>query len=251
MEMLVDWRSDDYPRAQKIMSTRILMVEDDGLLRQSLKYCLESEGYACVPAGTGEQALSFARCDRPDLILLDIGLPDCDGLDLARILYREMDIPIIFLTGRREQNDIVAGLELGAEDYVVKPFEMRELLARIRVVLRRATRAPLPGRDDPLVAGAVTLDPKKHEVRVRGMLVELPPKEFELLRLLMANAGTVLTTDHLLNAVWGQEFVGAPEVLYVHIGWLRERIEADPRRPCYIQTVRGIGYKFIVGESEP
>ena len=233
------------------MSTRILMVEDDGLLRQSLKYRLESEGYACVAAETGEQALSSARRGRPDLILLDIGLPDCDGLDLARTLHREMDTPIIFLTGRREQNDIVAGLELGAEDYVVKPFEMRELLARIRVVLRRAARAPMSGRDDALVAGDVTLDSRKHEVRVRGKLVELPPKEFELLRLLMANAGTVLTTDHLLNAVWGQEFTGAPEVLYVHIGWLRERIEADPRRPCYIQTVRGVGYKFIVGESGP
>jgi len=232
------------------MSTKILIVEDEVLLRRSLKIRLESEGYAVTTAENGDEALTFARRDRPDLILLDIGLPDRSGLDLARTLQREMDVPIIFLTGRRQQADIVVGLELGAEDYVTKPFGMRELLARIRVVLRRVSRAATLPADEVLSAGDVTLDPKRREVRVRGAQVELPPKEFELLRLLMANAGTVLSTDYLLNAVWGEDFTGATQVLYVHIGWLRERIETDPRRPHSIQTVRGVGYKFVAGESE-
>jgi DNA-binding response OmpR family regulator len=166
---------------------------------------------------------------------------------VARTLQRELNTPIIFLTGRGQETDIVVGLELGAEDYITKPFGMRELLARIRVVLRRVDRAPTVSTDEPLVTADLTLDPKSRQVRVRGKSVELPPKEFDLLRLLMANAGTVLTTDYLLDAVWGEEFAGAIQVLYVHIGWLRERIEPDPRHPRYVQTVRGVGYKFATG----
>ena len=230
------------------MTARILVVEDDTLLRRSLKYRLEREGYAVTTADSGEDALTSARRNRPDLVLLDIGLPGRDGLDVARTLQREMDAPIIFLTGRRAETDVVIGLELGAEDYVTKPFGMRELLARIRVVLRRATRALLPSPDEPLTVGDVWLDPRRHELRVRGQAVELPPKEFELLRLLMANAGTVLSSDYLLDAVWGEEFAGAVQVLYVHIGWLRERIEPNPRQPHYIQNVRGVGYRFAVEE---
>ncbi len=231
---------------------KILVVDDDALLRRSLKHRLEREGYTAVTVETGEEALTIARSDPPDLILLDIGLPERDGLDIARTLHRELKAPIIFLTGRRQENDIVIGLELGAEDYVTKPFGMRELLARIRVVLRRVAREPVQGVvDEPLAAGEVWLDPAGREVRVRGQPVDLPPKEFELLRLLLANAGTVLTTNYLLDAVWGEEFAGAVQVLYVHIGWLREHIEVNPRRPQYIQTVRGVGYKFVAPESEP
>jgi DNA-binding response OmpR family regulator len=233
------------------MAAKILVVDDDTLLRRSLKYRLEHEGYAVITADSGEDALTSARRDLPDLILLDIGLPDRDGLNVARTLQREMDMPIIFLTGRSQEADIVVGLELGAEDYITKPFGMRELLARIRVVLRRAMRVPAQAVDEPLTAGDVWLDPKRREVRVSGKPVELPPKEFELLRLLLANAETVLPTDYLLDAVWGEEFGGAVQVLYVHIGWLREHIEVDPRHPRYIQTVRGVGYKFTAGESEP
>jgi two-component system response regulator RegX3 len=140
-------------------------------------------------------------------------------------------------------------LELGAEDYITKPFGMRELLARIRVVLRRMARESVQAVDEPLVVSDVWLDTAGREVRVRGEPVDLPPKEFELLRLLLANAGMVLTTNYLLDAVWGEEFAGAVQVLYVHIGWLRERIELDPRKPRYIQTVRGVGYKFVAPES--
>ena len=229
------------------MPTKILVVDDDALLRRSLKYRLEQESYAIVTAENGEEALTLARRDRPDLVILDIGLPDRDGLDVGRTLQHELNVPIIFLTGRSQETDVVVGLELGAEDYITKPFGMRELLARIRVVLRRIERTPTGSTVEELICGDLSLDPKSHQVHVRNKPVELPPKEFELLRLLMANAGTVLTTDYLLDAVWGEEFAGAVQVLYVHIGWLRERIEEDPRHPKYVQTVRGVGYKFAVG----
>lgn len=241
---------DQGPREATI-AAKILLVDDDALLRRSLKVRLEREGYAVTTAENGEEGLACARRDRPDLILLDIGLPDSDGLSLARTLDSELNTPIVFLTGRRQETDIVVGLELGAEDYITKPFGMRELLARIRVVLRRSARTPASIVDEPLVVGEVWLNPRSRQVRVRGAPVELPPKEFELLRLLMANAGTVLATNYLLNVVWGDEFAGAVQVLYVHIGWLREHIELDPRRPRYIQTVRGVGYRFSGEEAEP
>ena len=226
---------------------KILVVDDEQFVRRTLKYRLEREGYAVTTADSVADTLTCARQDRPDLILLDIGLPDGNGFDVARTLQSEMAVPIIFLTGRGQETDVVVGLEIGAEDYVIKPFRTRELLARIRVVLRRVAREPAPPTDEVLTVGDVSLNPKSHEVRVRGEIVELPPKEFELLRLLLANASNVLTTNYLLDAVWGEEFAGALQVLYVHIGWLREKIEPDPRRPRYIQTVRGAGYKFVKG----
>jgi DNA-binding response OmpR family regulator len=232
------------------MKTSILLVDDDALVRRSVKYRLEQEGYAVTTAEEGEEALLLARQDRPDLVLLDIGLPDRSGLDIARTLQREINVSIIFLTGRREEMDVVVGLELGAEDYITKPFGMRELLARVSVVLRRAERGTTPAEGRVLEIGDVRLDPQRHEVHVRGGQVALPPKEFEMLRLLMVNAGTVLSADYLLNAVWGKEFAGSMQVLYVHVGWLRERIEEDPRRPRYIHNVRGVGYRFDQVESE-
>ncbi len=229
--------------------TKILVVDDDELLRRSLKFRLGQEGYAVTTAEAGEQALSFARHDRPDLVLMDIGLPDRDGLDVARSIQRETAVPIIFLTARRQETDIVVGLEMGAEDYVTKPFGMRELLARIRTVLRRTARTPFQPDNELLTVSDIAMDVKAHEVVVRGKKVELPLKEFELLRLLLLNAGSVLTTEYLLNAVWGEEFAGAAQVLYVHIGWLREATEPDPRHPCRILTVRGVGYKLVPVEA--
>jgi DNA-binding response OmpR family regulator len=234
----------------QVKPTKILVVDDDTLLRRSLKYRLDREGYAVTTAEAGEEALTYARRDRPDLVLLDIGLPDRDGLDIARTLQHEMDLPIILLTARRQETEIVIGLELGAEDYVTKPFGMRELLARIRAVLRRLSRAPAVPETDRLAVGEFLLDVRGHEVYVRGKRLDLPPKEFELLRLLLANAGSVLATEYLLDAVWGEEFAGAGQVLYVHMGWLREAIETDPRHPAHILTVRGVGYKFVAGETE-
>jgi len=232
------------------MATKILLIDDDALLRRSVKYQLEREGYQVFAAEDGQEALHAARTDAPDLILLDIGLPDHNGLDLGRTLLRELNTPIIFLTARKQETDIVVGLELGAEDYITKPFGMRELVARVRVVLRRLAHEPIAADNGPWVQGDITLDPSAHEVYVRGKRVELPRKEFELLRLLMANAGSVLTINYLLGAVWGEEFAGAVQVLYVHIGWLRKQIEADPHVPRYIQTVRGVGYKFV-NEAAP
>lgn len=226
------------------MSSQILVVDDDMLVRRTLKYHLEREGYTVTTAETGEEALSAARRDPPALILLDIGLPDKDGLAVARALTAECHIPVIFLTARNQEVDIVVGLELGAEDYITKPFGMRELIARVRVVLRRAEQALPAARDDRLTVGDVSLDPRAHTVHVRDRRIELPPKEFDLLRLLMANAGTVLSTDYLLNAVWGEDFAGAVQVLYVRMNWLREQIEEDPHHPCRVLTVRGVGYKF-------
>ena len=231
------------------MKTKVLLVDDDALLRHSLQYRLEQEGYVVQTSATGEEGISAARREPPDLVLLDIGLPDQLGLDVARVMQKELTAPIIFLTARKEEMDIVLGLELGAEDYITKPFGTRELLARMRLVLRRAVRPATPFGSQLLTVGDVVLDPRAHQVTARNQAVELPPKEFELLRVLMANAGAVLTTDHLLNAVWGTEFAGAQHVLYVHIGWLRERIELDPRHPRYILTVRGVGYKFAAGEK--
>ena len=228
------------------MGKKILVVDDEPLVRSTLEYWLTREGYDVALADCAEDAVTLARRDRPDLVLLDIGLPDDNGFDVARALARE-HMSIIFLTGRRHESEVVAGLELGAEDYVTKPFRMHELLARIRVVLRRVSRIPAPAAEGALVVGDISLDPKRREVIVRGARVEMPPKEFELLRLLMANTGTVLPTDYLLDAVWGEDFAGALQVLYVHIGWLREKIEADPRHPRYIQTARGVGYKFVGG----
>lgn len=228
------------------MGKKILVVDDEGLVRSTLEYWLAREGYEVAMAETGEEAVALARRQSPDLILLDIGLPDESGFDVARTLQHDKT-PIIFLTGRGHESDVVAGLELGAEDYVTKPFRMHELMARIRVVLRRVSRAPAPAQDEPLVVGDISLDPKSRQAVVRGKRIELPPKEFELLRLLMANAGSVLATDYLLDEVWGEDFAAALQVLYVHIGWLREKIEPDQRHPRYIQTARGIGYRFVSG----
>jgi DNA-binding response OmpR family regulator len=232
------------------MKTKVLLVDDDALLRHSLQFRLEQDGYAVQTTATAEEGLAAARRVPPDLILLDIGLPDQLGLDVARILQKEQGAPIIFLTARRAETDIVVGLELGADDYITKPFGMMELLARMRVTLRRGRRSTTLAHNQILAVGPVVLDERAHQVTVRNARVDLPLKEFELLRVLMTNAGSVLTTDYLLNAVWGQEFVGAQHVLYVHMGWLRERIETDPRNPRYIVTIRGVGYKFVAGEIE-
>jgi DNA-binding response OmpR family regulator len=229
-------------------SAHILLVDDDALLRRSLVLNLEEAGYRASASATAEEALILAARDRPDLILLDIGLPGMDGLDALRHFQSRVGVPVIFLTARRRELDEVLGLELGADDYITKPFDKDVLLARIKTVLRRFahTEVPVPAEEEvgPLVVGDLTIDAAAHSVTVAGQPVELTPLEFDLLNTLAEKVGHVLSVDDLLDRVWGEEYVGQPQVVYVHIHWLRERLEEDPQNPRRIVTVRGVGYKL-------
>jgi DNA-binding response OmpR family regulator len=227
------------------MTKHILLVDDDDLMRRSLAFNLEQAGYRTSTAADAENALRLARRDPPDLILLDIGLPGMDGLDALRSFRQEADIPIIFVTARRRELDQALGLELGADDYVTKPFDVNVLLARIKAVLRRSERAaPSAATTDRLEAGDLVIEASAHTATLSGRPLELAPREFALLHALALQAGQVISVDELLAQVWGAEYVGEPQVVYVHIRWLREKIEDDPKHPCRIVTVRGVGYKF-------
>ena len=227
------------------MSKYILIVDDDALMRRSLAFNLEQAGYRASTAGSAEDALEVARLERPDLVLLDIGLPGMDGLDALRNLKEQFDLPVIFVTARRRELDEVVGLELGADDYVTKPFDLDVLLAHIKAVLRRVEGPSRPlAEATPLQVGDITIDPQAHTVQVEGCPVALSPREFDLLYAFALQPNRVIPTDDLLARVWGAEFVGQPQVVYVHIRWLREKIEADPDHPQRILTIRGVGYKF-------
>ncbi|MFN2286614.1 MAG: response regulator [Anaerolineae bacterium] len=228
------------------MAKHILLVDDDELLRRSLAYNLEQAGYRASTAEMGEDALAQVRLDPPDLVLLDIGLPGMDGLDTLRTLRQQINVPVIFLTARRRELDEVLGLELGADDYVTKPFDFDVLLARIKAVLRRTGgSAPSLPESEPIVVGDLVIDQAAHTVTVGERSAELAPREFDLLVALAQEAGRVLSVDDLLARVWGAEYVGEPQVVYVHIRWLREKLEADPKHPQRIITVRGVGYKLV------
>jgi DNA-binding response OmpR family regulator len=224
-----------------------LLVDDDPLLRRSLAFTLEQAGYRVSTAGDAENALALAARDRPDLVLLDIGLPGMDGLDALRRFQARMTIPIIFLTARERKLDEALGLELGADDYITKPFDVDVLLARIKAVLRRfiSMEAPAPSEPGPLILGDLVIDPAAHTVTVAGRLVELPRLEFEMLHTLALNAGQVVSVDELLARVWGAEYQGESQVVYVHMRWLREKLEEDPHRPRRIVTVRNVGYRLV------
>jgi DNA-binding response OmpR family regulator len=233
------------------MSKHILLVDDDALMRRSLSFNLEQAGYRVSTAADAESALDLARRDPPDLILLDIGLPGMDGLDALRHFQHPAtpgevgDIPVIFLTARRRELDQALGLELGADDYVTKPFDLGVLLARIKAVLRRVERAaPVAPAAGQLEVGDLVVDPGAHVATLAGEELALAPREFALLHALALQAGQVVSVDDLLAQVWGAEYVGEPQVVYVHIRWLREKIEADPQNPHRIVTVRGVGYKL-------
>jgi DNA-binding response OmpR family regulator len=226
------------------MST-ILLVEDDATLAETLRYNLEREGYAVLHAGDGVAALDRARRERPDLIVLDIMLPRLDGFSICRILRQEGDTPILMLTARQDEIDRIAGLELGADDYVAKPFSLGELLARIRAILRRTDRQTLLNRE-VLDAGDVRIDTGSRRVWCDGREITLSQKEFDLLTCLVRHRGMALSRDVLLERVWGYDFLGDSRTVDVHIRWLREKVECEPSRPVYIQTVRGIGYRFEV-----
>ena len=220
--------------------TKLLLVEDDQTMRETLSYNLTREGYAVIEASSGIAALDLARERKPDLVLLDIMLPELDGLSVCRALRHETDVPIVLLTARSGEVDRIVGLDSGADDYIVKPFSLGELLARLRAVLRRGHREP----GTKLESGDLTLDLVGHRAYRADQQLNLAPKEFDLLAELIRHKGAVLTRDLLLQRVWGFDFGGDTRTVDVHIRWLREKIEDDPASPRRIETVRGIGYRF-------
>jgi two-component system, OmpR family, response regulator RegX3 len=224
----------------------VLVVEDEPAIVEAVAYALELEGFQVSSAAGGREGLEAARRLKPAVVILDVMLPGMSGLDVCRQLRRESDVPIIMLTAKEAEADKVAGLELGADDYMVKPFSMRELVARVRVQLRRAAKSgALSESNEVLRAGAVELDVDAHEVRVGGEPIPVRPKEFELLESLMRRRGRLATRDTLIDEVWGPDHFGGTRTLDVHIKRLREKLEADPARPRHIVTVRGLGYKFV------
>lgn len=225
------------------MSQGILIVEDDPSVLEALAYTLEQEGFEVHIAADGIAALRGFERRAPDLVILDLMLPGLDGWQLFNAFRRQADVPVIMLTARAEETDRVAGLEMGADDYITKPFSMREVVARVRMVLRRAA-----GRREveatSLAGGGVLVDADSHEVLVNGRAVELSPREFDLLAYLMRHAGRVRSREEIIAAVWDDEEYLDRRTVDVHVRWLREKIEADPASPRRIVTVRGVGYKF-------
>jgi DNA-binding response OmpR family regulator len=239
------------------MADKILVVEDERTLRETLQYNLQRQGYEVLTASDGLQAIKVARKERPDLIVLDLMLPQIDGLEVCRVLRQEMALPILMLTARVDEVDKVVGLEVGADDYMTKPFSMRELMARVKALLRRERliREKLAAESDedemptttgraPLLYGDLTIDLARHEVSRAGKTLPLKPKEYELLAFLTRHKGIVLSRDLILERVWGWSYGGGSRTVDVHVRWLREKIERDPANPERIITVRGVGYRF-------
>jgi len=241
----------------------VLVVEDEEAFVEALKVGLDREGFRVEIARDGADALDRFDDLQPDLVLLDLMLPRMSGLDVCRELRSRSRVPIIMVTAKSAEIDTVVGLEMGADDYIAKPYRVRELVARMRAVLRRSESSPNDAvsvtdaatetdteADSALVVGDVSLDHQRHEVFVRGDEVQLPLKEFDLLRYLMANAGRVLTRDALIDRVWGEDYVGDTKTLDVHIKRLRNKVEPDPSNPTRIVTIRGLGYKYEVPERQ-
>jgi two-component system, OmpR family, response regulator RegX3 len=223
--------------------TRVLVVEDEESISDPLAYMLRKEGFEVAVAATGPDALTEFDRSGADLVLLDLMLPGLSGIEVCRQLRQRSSVPVIMLTAKDSEVDKVVGLEIGADDYITKPYSSRELLARVRAVLRRGAELPEVA-SSVLEAGPVRMDVERHVVSVNGQLVQLPLKEFELLEVLLRNAGRVLTRGVLIDRVWGADYVGDTKTLDVHIKRLRSKIELDPADPKYLLTVRGLGYKF-------
>jgi two-component system response regulator RegX3 len=225
--------------------TRVLVVEDEQSLREPLVYLLKKEGFEILEAADGLQAVDVFNASEVDLILLDLMLPGISGNEVCRIIRQTSQVPIIMLTAKDSEIDKVVGLEIGADDYVTKPYSTRELLARMKAVLRRHTDAP-PASEVPgiIEVGSVRMDVDRHIVEVHGEKVSMPLKEFELLELLLENANRVLTRGQIIDRVWGSNYFGDTKTLDVHIKRIRSKIEDDPARPVHLLTVRGLGYKF-------
>ncbi|HXF82869.1 MAG TPA: response regulator transcription factor [bacterium] len=232
------------------MSQTILVVDDEPHIVELVKYNLSQAGYAVVTAYDGAEALARLRESRPDLVILDLMLPYVDGLEVCRRIRAQSAVPILMLTAKGGELERVAGLEIGADDYVTKPFSPRELVARVRAILRRTGGERLAGTaGGPLRGGGLVLDPATHEVTLNGRPVDLTAKEFELLRLLLGHPNRVFTRDFLLEHIWGYDYYGSTRTVDMHISRLREKIEDDPAAPTYIVTVRGVGYKFKAAEG--
>jgi DNA-binding response OmpR family regulator len=232
------------------MSRTILLVDDDALMRRSLAFHVEQAGYQVHTAANAEDALTFVRYSLPDLVILDIGLPGMDGLDALREMKTQHNLPVIFLTARRRELDEVVGLELGADDYITKPFDVDVVLAHIKAVLRRTGGASQFEKEfESLITGDLEIDLESHTVTCAGHSINLSPREFNLLYALASQPEKVVATQDLLSRVWGAEFIGQPQVVYVHIRWLREKLETDPNHPQRILTMRGVGYKLVPNQT--
>lgn len=231
------------------MREKVLVVEDDPAIRETLVYNLGKEGYQVQAVGDGVAALKAARTTPPDIVVLDLMLPELDGFDVTRTLRKESNVPILMLTARDDEIDRVLGLELGADDYLTKPFSMRELLARVKAMLRRVRigkeeAEPQPNENKLIESGNLQIDLTRHEAKLDGQILELKPKEHELIVFLIQNKGQVFSRDQLLERVWGWEFSGGSRTVDVHVRWLRSKIEKDPEAPKRIVTVRSVGYRF-------
>jgi two-component system, OmpR family, response regulator RegX3 len=224
---------------------RILVVEDEESLAESVRYNLEREGFAVDVAADGREAIEKFRAGAPSLVILDLMLPHVSGLDVCRLIRSESAVPIIMVTAKDAEADKVTGLELGADDYVTKPFSVRELVSRVRANLRRSSISSGVPDDDVLVGGPVRMDVPRHEVTVGGERVAFPPKEFELLEELLRRKGRLLTREFLIEEVWGSDYFGDTKTLDVHVKRLRRKVEDEPHHPVHIVTVRGLGYKFV------
>jgi len=225
--------------------TRILLVEDEIALSEPLAFLLGREGFEVTVAETGPEAMELFASSNPDLVLLDLMLPGIPGTEVCRQIRVISQVPIIMLTAKDSEVDVVVGLELGADDYVTKPYSTRELLARVRAVMRRRVEEGVPlSSDDILASGHISLDVDRHTLQVHGKLTPMPLKEFELLEYLMRNEGRVLTRGQLIDRVWGSDYFGDTKTLDVHIKRIRSRIETDPKEPVMLMTVRGLGYRF-------
>lgn len=226
---------------------KILIVEDDAAIRESLEFNLEKEGYQIASVADGRAALEAVRTGKPDLVLLDLMIPEIDGFDVTRILRAENHVPILMLTARDDEIDRVLGLELGADDYLTKPFSMRELLARVKAMLRRESfnkKSKGEGPETLLESENIRFNETRHELAIDGKVTEVKPKEYELLAYFLRHKGQVLSRDKILEEVWGWEYGGGSRTVDVHVRWLRSKIEVDPEKPQRIVTVRGVGYRF-------
>lgn len=231
------------------MAKKILIVDDDPLIVESLVYSLRKEGFTVISSGDGVNAVTVAHDEQPDLIVLDLMLPSIDGWEVCRRIRQESAVPIIMLTARGDEFDRILGLEMGADDYLPKPFSFRELLARIRATFRRVDFERQPTPNQALTIGDVTLDNIAHQVRKNNELLVMTQKEYDLLHALMYRAGQVVTRAELLDVVWGIDWLGDTRTLDVHIRWVREKIEDNPSAPRFIQTVRGVGYRFMTAQE--